>query len=116
MSQAEIRPVIDAWAEQYESLAAVPWVQHVQIFENCGAMMGASNPHPHCQIWANATIPNQPTKEQAAQLDYRARLGSCLLCDYLRLELGRRERVVCQNESLSVVVPYLTGLPSETLF
>ncbi len=115
MSQAEIRPVIDAWAEQYESLAAVPWVQHVQIFENCGAMMGASNPHPHCQIWANATIPNQPTKEQAAQLDYRARLGSCLLCDYLRLELERRERVVCENESFAVVVPYWAVWPFETL-
>lgn len=115
MSQAEIRPVVDAWVEQYRSLASIPWVQHVQIFENCGAMMGASNPHPHCQIWANASVPNQPAKEQASQLDHYTRLGSCLLCDYLKLEVEHRERVVCENEAFAVVVPYWAVWPFETL-
>jgi UDPglucose--hexose-1-phosphate uridylyltransferase len=115
MSQIEIRPVVDGWIEQYQSLAAVPWVRHVQIFENCGAMMGASNPHPHCQIWANATIPNQPAKEQASQLEHYSRLGSCLLCDYLKLELARGTRLVCQNEGFAVVVPHWAVWPFETL-
>ena len=115
MMEAEIRPVIEAWVEQYQSLEAVPWVQHVQIFENCGAMMGASNPHPHCQIWANASIPNQSAKEQASQLGHHARLGSCLLCDYLKLERELGERVVCENEAFAVVVPYWAVWPFETL-
>ncbi len=115
MSQDEIRPVVDAWVEQYQSLAAVPWVRHVQIFENCGAMMGASNPHPHCQVWANASVPNQPAKDQASLLEYHNRLKSCLLCDYLKLELERRERVVCENEEFAAVVPYWAVWPFETL-
>jgi UDPglucose--hexose-1-phosphate uridylyltransferase len=115
MSQAEIGPVVDAWVEQYQSLAATPWVRHVQIFENCGAVMGASNPHPHCQIWANASVPNQPAKEQVSLLEHYTRLGSCLLCDYLKLEVERRERIVCENEAFAVVIPYWAVWPFETL-
>ena len=115
MSATEIRPVVDAWVEEYESLGAVSWVEHVQIFENCGSTMGASNPHPHCQIWANATIPNLPAKELISQGDYSKRLGSCLLCDYLKLELEHQERVVCENESFAVLVPYWAVWPFETI-
>ena len=77
--------------------------------------MGASNPHPHCQIWANASLPNQPAKEQASFLEYHNRRGSCLLCDYLKLELEHRERVVCENEGFAAVVPYWAVWPFETL-
>ena len=115
MSRAEIRPVVDAWVEQYQSLASVPWVSHVQIFENCGAMMGASNPHPHCQIWANSTMPNHPAKEQASQLEHYVRVGSCLLCDYLKLELASGTRLVCENEGFAIVVPHWAVWPFETL-
>ena len=62
------------------------WVKHVQIFENRGAMMGASNPHPHCQIWATAHLPNQAIREQAALGAYSSNTNRCMLCDYLRLE------------------------------
>ena len=80
MKQEEVRQVIDVWGEQYRELGALPWVRHVQIFENRGAMMGASNPHPHCQIWATGEIPNQPERELAAQreLPERARLMPAL--------------------------------------
>src|SRR5215468_5250788 len=57
MGQAEIAKVVDAWKEQSRELSDIPWVRHVQVFENRGAMMGASNPHPHCQIWATASVP-----------------------------------------------------------
>ena len=115
MNSGELRGVIDAWTEQYTSLAKIPWVRHVQIFENCGELMGASNAHPHCQIWANATLPNLPAREDESFRAYREEKHSCLLCDYLQLELQRNERVVCQNDAFAVVVPFWAVWPFETL-
>ena len=93
-----IRSVVNVWIEQYTELGAMPLINHVQIFENRGEMMGCSNPHPHGQIWANHTIPNEPRKEQLALADYQKRHHSCLLCDYVELERASGERVVCENE------------------
>jgi len=115
MNARELRGVVDAWAEQFSSLAQIPWVRHVQIFENRGELMGASNPHPHCQIWANATLPNLPAREDESLRAYRAEKHSCLLCDYLQLELQRNERIVCQNDAFVVVVPFWAVWPFETL-
>jgi len=115
MSIAEIRKVIDEWNEQFHQLEALPWVRHVQIFENRGVLMGASNPHPHCQIWANASLPNIPERELAAFREYQQSKNSCLLCDYLQLELKRTERVICENEAFAVVIPYWAVWPFETL-
>jgi UDPglucose--hexose-1-phosphate uridylyltransferase len=69
MSVAEIRQVVDTWVVQHEQLGAIPFINWVQIFENRGAMMGASNPHPHCQVWANQSTPNESLKEARAQAD-----------------------------------------------
>jgi len=115
MSPAEIRKVVDVWTERFQELEETGWVRHVQIFENRGSMMGASNPHPHCQIWANASLPDLPAKEYPSFSQYRAAKKSCLLCDYLRLELERNQRIVCQNESFAVVVPFWAVWPFETL-
>lgn len=115
MSAAELRQVVDIWVEQYQSIGALPWINHVQIFENRGTAMGASNPHPHCQIWANPELPNEPAKEQASQQDYHASRRSCLLCDYLKLEVNHAERIVCENEAFVVLVPYWAIWPFETL-
>jgi UDPglucose--hexose-1-phosphate uridylyltransferase len=115
MSPPELRQVVNVWIEQYQSLAALPPIRYVQIFENCGSIMGASNPHPHCQIWASAGLPNEPAREQASLLEYRARNQSCLLCDYLKLETERRDRIVCENAAFAVVVPYWAVWPFETL-
>jgi len=115
MNAKELRGVIDAWIEQFSSLAQIPWVLHVQIFENRGELMGASNPHPHCQIWANATLPNLPAREDESLRSYRAEKHSCLLCDYLQLELLRSKRIVCQNDAFAVVVPFWAVWPFGTL-
>ena len=115
MSHGEIRQVIDVWAGQFQELEALRWVRHIQIFENRGALMGASNPHPHCQIWANASLPNLPSREASAFEAYRSEKKACLLCDYLKLELSKNERIVCQNECFAVVVPYWAVWPFETL-
>ena len=115
LSPAELRQVVDVWVQQYQALGSMPFVNHVLVFENRGVIMGASNPHPHCQVWANATVPHETQTEQNSLLQYRARIGSCLLCDYLRLELQLGERIVCENEGFVVVVPYWAVWPFETL-
>jgi UDPglucose--hexose-1-phosphate uridylyltransferase len=115
MTEQEIRSVLNAWVEQYRQLGNIPWINHVQIFENRGAIMGASNPHPHCQIWGNATLPNQIEKEQLSQLEYHKKQSSCLLCDYLQLELQHEERIVCRNRDFVVLVPFWAIWPFEVM-
>jgi len=115
MTLDEIGRVVEVWAEQYRALGDLPHINHVQIFENRGAMMGCSNPHPHGQIWATQSIPNEPRKEQESLAEYRREHRNCLLCDYVELELAAGERVVCQNESFLVVVPFWATWPFETL-
>jgi UDPglucose--hexose-1-phosphate uridylyltransferase len=115
MAVADIRRVVDTWVEEYRSLGALPHINAVTIFENRGAMMGASSPHPHGQVWANESIPDAVAKECAHQLSHRARSGSCLLCDYLALELGAAERLVCHNEHFVALVPFWAVWPFETL-
>lgn len=115
MDVAAIRSVVDVWAAQYLELGAIPEINHVQIFENRGEMMGCSNPHPHGQIWANRTLPNEPRKEQTGLTDYQKRHHSCLLCDYVELERSNGERVVCENEYFVVLVPFWAVWPFEVL-
>jgi UDPglucose--hexose-1-phosphate uridylyltransferase len=115
MDVADLRQVVNTWVEQYEELGAIPWVTHVQIFENRGAMMGASNPHPHGQIWANERIPNESSKEIKQQREYLAQNGRTLLGDYLELELKLGERIVCSNDHFVSLVPFWAVWPFETL-
>ncbi len=110
-----IRHVVEVWAEQAEELGAREDIHYVQIFENRGAMMGASNPHPHCQIWATAHIPDEPTLELAAQKAYFSEHGRTLLADYLAVELGQRDRIVAENDSWVALVPFWAIWPFELL-
>ena len=115
MTVPEIAEVVDAWADETAALGALESIGHVQIFENRGAMMGASNPHPHCQIWATEHIPDEPLRELAAQQDYLAEHGSCLLCDYVKTEVEQAQRIVAENDTFIAVVPYWAVWPFETL-
>jgi UDPglucose--hexose-1-phosphate uridylyltransferase len=115
MSIPEIGRVVEAWARQYRDLGRLDVINSVQIFENRGAMMGASNPHPHCQVWASHSVPNETSKEGAAQSDYRDDRRSCLLCDYLALEEKAGERIVYRNEHFAVLVPFWAVWPFETM-
>lgn len=115
MQVPDIANVVDAWAEETKFLAANPDIHHVQIFENRGAMMGASNPHPHCQVWATEHIPDEPLQELNCQSAYADKHGSCLLCDYTRTELELNQRVVVSNPSFVAVVPFWAVWPFETL-
>jgi UDPglucose--hexose-1-phosphate uridylyltransferase len=115
MEKSAVVAVVDAWAQQHAELAALGWVNHVQIFENRGLLMGASNPHPHCQIWANATIPNLPLREEQHQQEFLRRHGRCLLCSYLELERQEKVRVVLANSSFVALVPFWAVWPFEIL-
>jgi UDPglucose--hexose-1-phosphate uridylyltransferase len=115
LSVAELRLVVDSWVEQVTELSAIDTVAYVQIFENRGTMMGASNPHPHCQIWGVGYVPNEVLREQEMQTRYLSATGRTMLSDYLALELERDERVVCANEHFVALVPYWAQWPFETM-
>lgn len=115
MSVGEVRRTVESWTEQYQELGNLDWINHVQIFENRGTMMGASNPHPHCQIWASATIPNEPAKELQQQQSYLQKHGRCLLCAYLTLELEHKERLLAENAEYAVLLPFWGVWPFELL-
>ncbi|XP_063465890.1 galactose-1-phosphate uridylyltransferase isoform X3 [Symphalangus syndactylus] len=113
MSVPEIRAVVDAWASVTEELGAqYPWVQ---IFENKGAMMGCSNPHPHCQVWASSFLPDIAQREERSQQAYKSQHGEPLLMEYSRQELLRKERLVLTNEHWLVLVPFWATWPYQTL-
>lgn len=115
MELPDLRRVVDEWVAQYGELGGKPFINYVQIFENRGAMMGASNPHPHCQIWSERSVPNEPAKEQASLIAWREEHGSCLLCDYLRLELETRVRTVDENDTFVTMVPFWAVWPFEIM-
>lgn len=115
LSQAEVEKVIHTWADQSRELEALPWIQYVQIFENKGAIMGCSNPHPHSQLWATRHIPNEPARELASQKEYFQLHQSCLLLDALKEEQRSGERIICKNESFTALVPFWAVWPFEVL-
>ncbi len=115
MDVPSIRKVVDVWAQQAEELGHRDDIGYVQIFENRGAMMGASNPHPHCQVWASRSLPDEQVLELAAQKAYLADHGKSLLAAYLDLELAAADRLVVQNDHFVALVPYWAVWPFETL-
>jgi UDPglucose--hexose-1-phosphate uridylyltransferase len=110
-----IEELIETWTVQFAELSAIPGIAQVQIFENRGALMGASNPHPHCQVWATHSLPEAPARELATQTNYRHRNNKCLLCDYLALESAQNLRIVCQNDGFVALVPFWAIWPFEIL-
>lgn len=113
MPVADIRTVVDVWADQTSELGAM--YQWVQVFENKGEIMGCSNPHPHGQIWAQDSLPNEIHKEDLYQTTYFMANDRPLLLDYVELELSHDERVVIANDDWVVVVPFWAMWPFETL-
>ncbi|CAF3463109.1 galactose-1-phosphate uridyl transferase [Fusarium graminearum] len=90
--------------------------RYMQIFENKGAAMGCSNPHPHCQVWTTSTMPEEPGKELVQMTKYREQHeGRHLLGDYVKLELEKKERVVWENDAFVIVCPWWAVWPFEVL-
>jgi UDPglucose--hexose-1-phosphate uridylyltransferase len=112
---AEIRKVVDTWTEEFRTLGADPNINYVQIFENKGQAMGASNPHPHGQIWSERTVPDLPAKEGRTQKAYFEKNGRTLLSDYLAIEEKSKTRFVVENDTWVALVPFWAVWPFETL-
>jgi UDPglucose--hexose-1-phosphate uridylyltransferase len=113
MTATEIVRVMETWQEQAAELGSrYRWVQ---VFENKGAAMGCSNPHPHGQIWAGDFIPEEPAKEDLSQRDYFLEHGRPMLLDYAQAELRERSRIVVEGEHWFAVVPFWALWPFETL-
>ncbi len=115
MPVPSIERVVAQWKAETETLGSSGEIGYVQIFENRGAMMGSSNPHPHCQIWATGHVPDEPRIEGDAQLAYLQAHGTTLLANYLEQELAAGERIVCSNDAFIAVVPYWAVWPFEVL-
>jgi UDPglucose--hexose-1-phosphate uridylyltransferase len=115
MDSASIRPVVDAWAGEVEAIGGDPAIRYVQVFENKGAMMGCSNPHPHCQVWATGHVPVVPARKLETQRAYHERHGRDLLGDYLEKELAAAERLVCRNDDWVALVPFWAVWPFEVM-
>lgn len=115
MEVGDIIEVINLWQKEYSDLGSDPNINHVQIFENKGAIMGCSNPHPHGQIWAQRSIPQEVQKKVVHQKSYWGKNSSSLLGDYLKQELNSKERIVLENESFVALVPYWAVWPFEAM-
>ena len=112
MTPADVRRIVEVWSDQTTELGAT--YRWVQVFENRGEAMGASNPHPHGQIWAGSALPREAAREEAGQRRHAEATGRRLLLDYAAQESGG-PRVVVENAAWLVVVPFWAAWPFETL-
>ena len=115
MDSPSIEKVIATWTEQTVDLSKKDFIHYVQVFENKGAIMGCSNPHPHSQIWGTELIPNEPAKELERQKAYFSANGRTLLSDYLAEEHKRNQRILFTNAHFTALVPYWAVWPFEVM-
>jgi len=115
MEASEITNVVKAWKYEYELLGSQDFINYVQIFENKGAVMGCSNPHPHGQIWSQSSLPNEVKKKDTKQREYFAEHKKSLLGTYLQQELEVQERIIYENSNFVVLVPFWAVWPYETM-
>ncbi|MFY0687253.1 MAG: UDP-glucose--hexose-1-phosphate uridylyltransferase [Cyclobacteriaceae bacterium] len=115
MEVSGIAEVVDTWINECNELGSIDFINHIQIFENKGSVMGCSNPHPHGQIWAQQAIPVEPAKKGNNQKVYFQEKGRTMISDYLNQELNKGERLVYENEHFVVLVPFWAVWPFETM-
>ncbi|BDD12219.1 galactose-1-phosphate uridylyltransferase (plasmid) [Fulvitalea axinellae] len=115
MEENDIKKVVDLWQNEYNELGAREDIGYVQIFENKGAVMGCSNPHPHGQIWAQRNVPELPARKTENMERYYAENGRSILSDYLDLELKEKERVIFKTDHFVALVPFWAVWPYETM-
>ncbi len=115
MSIDEIFQVVNLWKKEYYELGSMEKINHVMIFENKGSIMGCSNPHPHGQIWAQESIPDEVAKKSKYQKKYFEKFKSSLLRDYLDQEIESGERLIYENDHFVALVPYWAVWPYETM-
>ncbi|RXP46346.1 UDP-glucose--hexose-1-phosphate uridylyltransferase [Lutibacter sp. HS1-25] len=115
MSVQAIEKVVVTWKEEYEILGSEKSINYVQIFENKGAVMGCSNPHPHGQIWSQSSLPNEVYKKDIHQLAYFQKNNKTILEDYVQQELALKERIIFENDAFVVLIPFWAVWPFEAM-
>jgi UDPglucose--hexose-1-phosphate uridylyltransferase len=110
-----IENVLNTWSNESAKLAELDYIKYVQVFENKGAMMGCSNPHPHSQLWSQSQLPNEIIKELATQTEYFKKNNSPLLVDYIKEEHKQKDRILFSNDHFTALVPYWAVWPFEIL-
>lgn len=115
MEVEAIEKVIGVWQKEYLEIGSLDFINHVQIFENKGAIMGCSNPHPHGQIWSQNSIPEEVKKKTLQQFRFWEETGESLLGNYLKQELEEQERIVCENDDFVALVPFWAVWPYEAM-
>jgi UDPglucose--hexose-1-phosphate uridylyltransferase len=113
MARDDLVKVIKEWINQIDELGRT--YKWVQIFENKGALMGCSNPHPHCQIWSSSFMPNEASVKDDNFRAYFKQHGRSMLLDYAHREVAKKERIICQNRDWLAVVPYWAMWPFEAM-
>jgi UDPglucose--hexose-1-phosphate uridylyltransferase len=115
MNVKDIQKVVHVWQDEFKTLSKLDTIQYVQIFENKGAIMGCSNPHPHGQIWSQSSLPNEIIKKDQQQSTYFEAHQKTLLSDYLKQELQLKERIIFENRAFVVLVPFWAIWPYEAM-
>ena len=115
MEVQDIKKVVDLWQQEFVELRRNDWIKYIQIFENKGAIMGCSNPHPHGQIWAQSSLPVEIIKEDIQLRAYFEDHQRSLLAGYIDLEERKDERLIIANEHFVALVPYWASWPFETM-
>lgn len=115
MEISDLLQVVNRWQEEFIALQQLDFIHNVQIFENKGSIMGCSNPHPHGQIWAQSSIPQEIQKRTDRMEAYYAENGRSILGDYLAQELDAEERILLENDHFVALVPFWAVWPYETM-
>ncbi|MEI5983790.1 MULTISPECIES: UDP-glucose--hexose-1-phosphate uridylyltransferase [Sphingobacterium] len=115
MTVEDLKLVVEVWKGEFQELASHEWIKYIQIFENKGAIMGCSNPHPHGQIWAQNSVPVEVEKEEQRQVEYFDTHGRSLLSAYLEVELQEKVRILIDAEHFVALVPFWASWPYETM-
>lgn len=115
MEKKDLIRVVKTWKDEFGELSSNPTISNVQIFENKGEIMGCSNPHPHGQIWAQSSVPNEIEKRTITQQKYYSRYERSMLSDYLKQELTDENRIIIRNDHFVCLVPFWALWPYETM-
>ena len=115
MDESEIVSIIKLWQKEYKDLGSIENINNIQIFENKGESMGCSNPHPHGQIWAQKSIPTDILKKQNNFKKFYKNNNQSMLLAYIKKELELKERIIYENESFVVLVPFWAVWPYESM-
>ena len=106
-----IKELVDLWADRFEDLSKDENIKYIFTFENRGAVVGVTMPHPHGQIYGYSVIPKKIELETEAFLEHKEKTGHCLMCDMLEDEKKAGSRIIFENDDFVVFLPFFCEYP-----